>query len=134
MNIEDVDQLCEEKKINIFRNCDKTPEGETEKSNEVLNLDDRLTPPVANLALGKVKFQTFDEKKKFVNFVCGSEAERQKKEIKEFGLEVASKLARRRAEYFHRCLKEREEDESYIKVILCSDISLPCNNHGNLYS
>jgi len=54
-------------------------------------------------------------------FVSGYEAERQRNDIKQFGREVASKLAERRAEYAKRRMNQLQEENEIIEVrIFCT--------------
>ena len=48
--------------------------------------------------------------------MSGYEAERQRNDIKQFGREVASKLAERRAEYAKRRMSQRQEEDEIIEV------------------
>ena len=53
-------------------------------------------------------------------FVSGYEAERQRNDIKQFGREVASKLAERRAEYAKRRMGQLQEENEIIEVrVIC---------------
>lgn len=56
-------------------------------------------------------------------FVSGYEAERQRNDIKQFGREVASKLAERRAEYAKRRMSQLQEENEIIEVrITCKHL------------
>ena len=48
--------------------------------------------------------------------MSGYEAERQRNDIKQFGREVASKLAERRAEYAKRRMNQLQEESEIIEV------------------
>jgi len=52
--------------------------------------------------------------------VSGYEAERQRNDIKQFGREVASKLAERRAEYAKKRISQLQQENEIIEVrIIC---------------
>ena len=56
-------------------------------------------------------------------FVSGYEAERQRNDIQQFGREVASKLAERRAEYARRRMSQLEEENLIIEVRLITNFA-----------
>ena len=57
-------------------------------------------------------------------FVFGYEAERQRNDIKQFGHEVASKLAERRAEYAKRQMALLREESVIIEVSITKHLSM----------
>ena len=92
---------------------DKPLDDVNEDANEMI---DRLYPPIANLTSGKEKFNLHNDERTFNIFVSGCEAERQKRELKEFGFDTASRLAERRAGYERRLSKQRKEENLFIQV------------------
>ena len=65
-------------------------------------------------------------------FVSGYEAERQRNDIKQFGREVASKLAERRAEYAKRRTVQVQEENVIIEVITALKLNLNNELPGDL--
>ena len=88
----------------------------TTNLNDESHLVGRLYPPRANLTSGKGKFQAGSNDKAIEIFVSGSEAERQRNELKKFGFEVALILAERRTRYNQRLSNQRKEEQLYIQV------------------
>ncbi|XP_020628165.1 uncharacterized protein LOC110065376 [Orbicella faveolata] len=75
-----------------------------------------LYPPIANIAEIKEKLPPpCDSGRSSPIFVSGYEAERQRNDIKQFGREVASKLAERRAEYAKRRMNQLQEENEIIE-------------------
>lgn len=75
-----------------------------------------LYPPIANIAEIKERLPSpCDSGRSSPIFVSGYEAERQRNDIKQFGREVASKLAERRAEYAKRRMAQLQEESLIIE-------------------
>jgi len=75
-----------------------------------------LYPPIANIAEIKERLPPpCDSGRSSPIFVSGYEAERQRNDIKQFGREVASKLAERRAEYAKRRMAQLQEESLIIE-------------------
>lgn len=75
-----------------------------------------LYPPIANIVETKEKLHPpCDSGRSSPIFVSGYEAERQRNDIKQFGREVASKLAERRAEYAKRRASQIHEEREIIE-------------------
>lgn len=70
-----------------------------------------LYPPIANIAEIKERLPSpCDSGRSSPIFVSGYEAERQRNDIQQFGREVASRLAERRAEYAKRRMVQLQEE------------------------
>lgn len=75
-----------------------------------------LYPPIANIVEIKEKLPPpCDSGRSSPIFVSGYEAERQRNDIKQFGREVASKLAERRAEYAKRRMSQIQQESEIIE-------------------
>ena len=94
-------------------------ESNTASSRNALSPNERpsspnlLSPPVANITLGKEIFP----KDSIAVFVSGPEAERQRQELRVFGLDVAPRLAERRASYAKKFKKEERDESAFIQVL-----------------
>lgn len=75
-----------------------------------------LYPPIANITETKERLPSpCDSGRSSPIFVSGYEAERQRNDIQQFGREVASKLAERRAEYEKRTMAQLQEESLIIE-------------------